>query len=87
MAKNRNKIHRKQIYESSNFKCRVCNRQFEKPLNWNGLDAIHDGEMYLEIDHIKPLSKGGSDTAINKQALCQKLPISRVGRLGRPLAY
>jgi len=27
--------------------------------------------MWLEIDHIHPLSKGGSDELENKQALCQ----------------
>ena len=72
MAKNKNKEHRRVIYEIYYFKCNYCKRQFEKPKDWDGLKAIHDGEMFLEIDHIIPLSKGGKDSIINKQALCQK---------------
>ena len=35
-------------------------------------NAIHNGYIYLEIDHIVPTSKGGNDTLNNKQALCEK---------------
>ena len=72
MPKNKNKIHRKKIYMESNFSCVYCGRKFGVPEDWNGISAIHDGEMFLEIDHVEPLSKGGSDAIENKQSLCQK---------------
>jgi 5-methylcytosine-specific restriction endonuclease McrA len=72
MAKNKNKIHRFEIYSRYGFHCNFCGIEFKVPVNWNKLDAIHNGEMFLEIDHIKPTSKGGTDTLDNKQALCQK---------------
>lgn len=75
MAKNKNKQHRRFIYERDSFSCVKCKRQFKVPYDWDTVmypSAIHDGEMFLEIDHIKPVSKGGLDTIDNKQALCQK---------------
>ena len=44
---------------------------FQPPVDWNKKSAIHQHGLFLEIDHIKPLSKGGTDTLENKQALCQ----------------
>ena len=72
MAKNKNKQHRFDVYTKDNFTCVYCKRKFEVPTNWDGKKAIHDGEMFLEIDHIIPLSKSGSDKIENKQSLCQK---------------
>lgn len=67
----KNKKHRKEIYEKYNFSCNYCGLKFDKPPGWDGVSAIHNGQMFLEIDHIKPLAKGGSDEIDNKQALCQ----------------
>jgi|TARA_R110000803_G_scaffold209478_1_gene279167 5-methylcytosine-specific restriction endonuclease McrA len=72
MGKNKNKIHRLLVYMRSNFSCVRCGLWFEAPPNWDKLSAIHNGEMFLEIDHVIPLSKNGSDKIENKQALCQK---------------
>lgn len=71
MPKNNNRIHRKRVYEKCNFSCVYCGEKFEIPEGWNGLDVIRKApKVVLEIDHIKPISKGGSDKIENKQALC-----------------
>ena len=83
MSKNKNKKHRKEIYIKNNFTCVYCGLKFKTPINWNGKSAIHNGEMFLEIDHIKPLSKGGSDNIDNKQSLCQKCNNKKSDNYGR----
>lgn len=69
--KNRNKEHRYAVYTKYNFTCNFCGLIFQPPIDWNKKSAIHQHGLFLEIDHIKPLSKGGTDKLENKQALCQ----------------
>lgn len=72
MPKNKNKKHRNFIYNRDKFTCQHCNLVFDVPYYWDGESAIlQDGE-FLEIDHVIPLAKGGSDSLDNKQALCRK---------------
>jgi 5-methylcytosine-specific restriction endonuclease McrA len=83
MAKNKNKIHRFEIYKKDNFSCVYCKRKFKIPIDWDYKKAIHDGEMFLEIDHIIPLSKNGSDKIENKQSLCQKCNNKKSNNYGK----
>ncbi len=45
------------VYERDGYKCRYCGRG--------------EGECKLEVDHIKPISKGGKSTYDNLQTLCE----------------
>ena len=77
MGKNKNKQHRYSIYTKYNFTCNYCNLRFNRPIDWDEISGIHEHGMFLEIDHIKPLSKGGEDTIENKQALCASCNIKK----------
>lgn len=70
MGKNKNTNHRFKVYKRHNFSCVYCDRKFTPPFDWDKRSAIHNGTMYLEIDHVIPLTSGGSDKIGNKQSLC-----------------
>lgn len=61
---------RKWLFEKFNYSCQICKIQFEIPENYNGARTIIQNEIWIEIDHIIPISKGGSDLLSNKQILC-----------------
>ena len=46
------------IYERDGYRCRYCGRT--------------EDFDYLEIDHIKPIAKGGKSTYDNLQTLCKR---------------
>lgn len=56
-----NKALRDSIKERDNFQCQAC-----------GISARNTQNLLLEIDHIKPLSKGGITCEENLQTLCWK---------------
>lgn len=58
------------LFDLYNYTCNHCKCKFEKPQNYNGKNTIMANGLWLEIDHIIPLSKGGTDDFKNKQALC-----------------
>jgi 5-methylcytosine-specific restriction endonuclease McrA len=60
------------LFEKNHYRCKKCNLQFPKPLNYNGKNTIMYNDIWLEIDHIIPISKGGKDDFENKQTLCNK---------------
>jgi len=62
------KFHRRKIYERDGWACQLCG----EPVDRTGLD------MYLRpsLDHIVPLSKGGTHTRANAQCahwICNSL--------------
>jgi 5-methylcytosine-specific restriction endonuclease McrA len=59
------------LFEKYNYQCQMCKLTFEKPMNYDGRNTISNGDIWLEIDHIIPISKGGHDNLLNKQILCK----------------
>lgn len=63
------------IYERDNWLCGICGRKINKRLK-------HPNPLSPSIDHIVPVSKGGSDASINVQAAhlrCNMLKSARNG--------
>ena len=51
--------YRVQVFKRDNFTCQMCN-------------ATKQGGAILEVDHIIPISRGGTDDLDNLQTLCSK---------------
>ncbi|AFZ46291.1 HNH endonuclease [Cyanobacterium stanieri PCC 7202] len=60
---------RKYIYQRDNYRCQSCGKQNQ--------------ETTLNIDHIIPLAKGGSNDMSNLQTLCAKCNQQKRDKLDR----
>jgi 5-methylcytosine-specific restriction enzyme A len=59
------------IFKKDSFKCNICDYGITNPpTNYTGSTTLIEGGRWLEIDHIKALSKGGNDDLENLQTLC-----------------
>lgn len=61
---------RERIKSRDNYACKIC-----------GLSVIDERNLLLEIDHIIPLSKGGTTTERNLQTLCWKCNRSKGAKI------
>lgn len=52
-----------EIYERDGYRCQICGRKFDKD--------------HLEIDHIKPIAKGGKSSMDNLQSLCHNCNVEK----------
>lgn len=59
------------VLERDNYICQICGKKVV-----TDIDKINTDE-YFNIDHIKPISKGGSNSYENLRTLCRKCNVSR----------
>jgi len=72
----RYQLLRKQVFERDDFTCQICRwRPSQIPKNYNGRYTVveyhKDGNFTdLQVDHVKPRSKGGTCSFDNLQTTC-----------------
>lgn len=60
------------LFSLFNFICNICEYKFNVPFGYDGTNTLMENGIWLEIDHIIPISKCGLDIFNNKQPLCNK---------------
>ncbi len=89
----RNKSHaalRAFVMKRDNFTCQHCGATaLEIPEKYDGRGALYSNKkskdglwwQYLNVDHIKPLCRGGTSHPDNLQVLCEQCNYSKSGKL------
>ena len=72
------------LFKKYNYTCQNCKFRFTPPLNYDGKTTIIVGKLWLEIDHIIPISKCGLDVYENKQILCNKCNAVKYNKIISP---
>lgn len=70
--KTRNKITsslRKEVFKRDNYTCVECNA------------SVNDDGVRIHVDHITPISEGGTDDLENLQTLCDKCNFAKSNRI------
>lgn len=76
MASAISKTKRRAIYERDGWTCQYCGLIFDQNQTWNDDGTMpfleHDrlGYICLEVDHVQPLSTGGTNAIGNLRAAC-----------------
>lgn len=63
------------VFARSKFKCCECGMEADLSTGWAGV------RQQLHVDHIVPVSKGGSHLVSNMQTLCRRCNLSKGARL------
>lgn len=74
------KIKRKKIIERDNYTCQVCGCNITDETIETSEGAHIYPKNYYNIDHIIPVSKGGTNKDENLRATCRKCNLSRNNR-------
>lgn len=72
---------RLEIFERDNYTCRYCLKKMRPLLN---LDIVHSLQSPITIDHVIPLSLGGTHNKKNLVTSCRKCNHEKANRLIKP---
>lgn len=83
--KQRRRRVRKEIFVRDKFTCQACDWRPPIPddYEWDGIEALTDGERSLTIDHIIEKALGGSSTRENFRAMCSDCNVKRSVHVGK----